>query len=111
MEYLQIKKLFEYEPESGVLKYSHSWPDDKKGKEIKTNSVWIDGVKQPVLTVIWVLMTRQMPMSKPQIVNNNKRKRWDNIVMPTSVEPEINMEMQRFLFTGFNQKHMEHLSL
>lgn len=101
MEYENIKDLFLYDPDTGLMIYSQNWTKSKRGKEIKTNFIWIEGVKYPVLRVIWVLMTKQEPISNPKKINRNKGKSWDNIALPAREEPEIDMFLQKFLLTGF----------
>lgn len=116
MEYSKIKNLFEYNPKTGDLKYSQQWSNPKKRGKAVNRAVYFGKERISPLQIAWILMTKQNPLYKLKLVDKRKGLKWGNIAktgqtLETVQFTPAQQMIHSLLLKGFNQRHLEHLSL
>lgn len=98
----ELLRIFEYDPESGILRYRIDHGARKAGEEPRPRLshpyliVKINGKKTLAQRVIWKMMTGEDPPETVDHIDRKKRNnRWSNLRLATRQQQKYNMTKRR----------------
>ncbi len=101
LTYSNVKKWFEYNPETGEIKHTMEWPGLRKGKDVAPET-YINGERYYRTMFAYILMTEKVPRKSPRLRDTGLGFIWSNIYVPNQkIDTGEKSIVSSFLSRGF----------